>query len=416
MSDGSVVRCVSWRELCPWLVIFRVFRLAISPPVLMIATLGTLLAAAGHYAADVLCPRPGVMEPALVIPLDPHPSYQRVLSNVVVLPETDRSWGAPVTEAIRSNVAGVYWTFFEPVPQLLRRDLPWRPWIGSLLRALWNLMVWSFFGAAIVRIAVVQLGRDERIRVKESLTFAARKYGWLVVAPLFPLVFVIVSAIPILVVGWLMRFAVGVAVAGLLWWLMLLLGLIVAITLLGLACGWPLMWPAIAAEPGGDCFEAFSRSYAYTFQRPLHYLFYAAVTVVFGVLSWWLVVAMAEMVMACTQWIAFYGSGWQRAGTLMRSAASDSMAERLGVILILASHVLVRAVAAGFNFSFFFCAASAVYLLLRRDTDQTEMDEVYVEEEARRYGLPPLTEDDQGVPGVGGEMTETRPASKDGES
>jgi hypothetical protein len=44
--------------------------------------------------------------------------------------------------------------------------------------------------------------------------------------------------------------------------------------------------------------------------------------------------------------------------------------------------VLIHAVTAAFRFSFFFCAASAIYLLLRHDVDEKEMDEIYLGETA----------------------------------
>jgi len=40
---------------------------------------------------------------------------------------------------------------------------------------------------------------------------------------------------------------------------------------------------------------------------------------------------------------------------------------------------LINAVASAFRFSFFFCSASAIYLLLRHDVDEKEMDEVFLE-------------------------------------
>ena len=46
-----------------------------------------------------------------------------------------------------------------------------------------------------------------------------------------------------------------------------------AVLLLGLIFGWPLMFSTISTE-GTDAFDAISRSYAYVFQRPFHYLFY----------------------------------------------------------------------------------------------------------------------------------------------
>jgi hypothetical protein len=52
-------------------------------------------------------------------------------------------------------------------------------------------------------------------------------------------------------------------------------------------------------------------------------------------------------------------------------------------------------------YSFMWSAAAAIYLLLRHDADQTEMDDVFLEEdETVRYGLPPLTVDEAGVPGT----------------
>ena len=59
---------------------------------------------------------------------------------------------------------------------------------------------------------------------------------------------------------------------------------------------------------------------------------------------------------------------------------------------------VVRIVAQAFNFAFFFCAASAIYLLLRRQVDQTDFDEVFVPDDAARYGLPPLRTGPEGIP------------------
>ena len=44
--------------------------------------------------------------------------------------------------------------------------------------------------------------------------------------------------------------------------------------------------------------------------------------------------------------------------------------------------------------------ASAIYLLLRKDADETEMDEIYIVDEKRTYELPPLQSDENGIPQV----------------
>ena len=44
--------------------------------------------------------------------------------------------------------------------------------------------------------------------------------------------------------------------------------------------------------------------------------------------------------------------------------------------------------------------ASAIYLLLRKDVDDTEMDEISVVNQQRTYELPPLKTDENGIPQV----------------
>jgi hypothetical protein len=61
---------------------------------------------------------------------------------------------------------------------------------------------------------------------------------------------------------------------------------------------------------------------------------------------------------------------------------------------------LVRTIAAAFLYGLFWCMASSVYLLLRKEVDDTEIDEIYIVDERRTYELPPLKSDEQGVPQV----------------
>lgn len=49
---------------------------------------------------------------------------------------------------------------------------------------------------------------------------------------------------------------------------------------------------------------------------------------------------------------------------------------------------------------FFWTAFTAIYLLLRQEVDQAELDEVYLTPQDETYGLPPLETDEAGVQGV----------------
>ena len=52
---------------------------------------------------------------------------------------------------------------------------------------LWSLAIWAFFGAAITRIAAVQLAANERITWGAALRYACSKFFAYFFAPLFPL-------------------------------------------------------------------------------------------------------------------------------------------------------------------------------------------------------------------------------------
>jgi hypothetical protein len=59
----------------------------------------------------------------------------------------------------------------------------------------------------------------------------------------------------------------------------------------------------------------------------------------------------------------------------------------------------LKLLAVGFLFSYFWVAFTAVYFLMRRQVDATEIDEVYLEEEQEEEagGLPPLRTDGASV-------------------
>ena len=56
----------------------------------------------------------------------------------------------------------------------------------------------------------------------------------------------------------------------------------------------------------------------------------------------------------------------------------------------------MRLVALGFVYSYFWTASTAIYLLLRRDEDGTEIDDVHLDGQPA-HGLPVLEKDAAGV-------------------
>ena len=127
-----------------------------------------------------------------------------------------------------------------------------------------TVLIWSFFGLAIARLATVRLGRGEIINLSDAVGFAMQKGVSCFLSPVMPFVTILLFAIPLMLAGLAMRADVGTAIVGLLWCVVLVAGLFMTGLAIGLFFGWPLMWGAIATE-SSDAFDAVSRSYSYTF-------------------------------------------------------------------------------------------------------------------------------------------------------
>jgi hypothetical protein len=413
--DGVTLCSIRWSEVFPWLGTLRSFRLAVPLRVLALGAAGLLLMLLGwsviggifsgsEQAGELWKSQFGTA------------SAWGVIDQAVPTEHAPPVWSSPAT--VGQPALPGWWHFGDdpftgtwlqlsrPVWQIFAGVYePGRPvqpvslaallcWV---LSALWGLAVWAFFGGAISRIAAVQLACDEQVGWGASLRWAASKWLSYFGAPLFPLAGVVLAVLPLLVAGWIMRLDVGLLLAGLLWPLALVGGLVMALLLLGLIFGWPLMWATISVE-GTDTFDALSRAYAYVFQRPLRYLLYAVLAAVLGLLGWLLVENFAAAVI----WLGLWGAGWG-AGALREEAIRSGDLSGMGgggVALVGFWAGLVKWLAVGYFYGYFWTASTLIYYLLRRDVDGTEMDEVFLEadQSEKQFNLPPLATETAAAP------------------
>jgi hypothetical protein len=401
-DERGPVRRIAWREICPWLIIFRCFRVSISMPVLFLATVGTLLTPVGWQFGELLLIEPAQEINASISFLYPGEHHEGFWNG-----QASGDVSGHVGRLLSVNVIGVYRQFVDPFVYLAvhRNELTFAEAAYCLWGGIWNILVGALVAGAITRIAAVQLGREERIGTGEAIGHATRHYLRYVTAPLFPLLGVGLTCIPLAIVGGLMRLDIGVVLAGLLWLPVLVGGFVITALLLGLLLGWPLMWPAVSSEEGSDAFEAFSRAYAYASQRPLHYLFFACLVVVFGALCWLVVSVVAAAIVEASYWGVSWGSGTTRLAEI-QGMPNQSAVLFAGTFLVRLCVAFVHAVAIAFNYAFFWCTATAVYLLLRREVDEADFDEVFMEEEENRYGLPPLATEAEDAANAGAVTTD----------
>jgi hypothetical protein len=414
-NDRGTLRSVAWSELCPWLVIFRTFRLAISFRVLLLGAIGILLTVSvwgffGWMFSESTTPQAtGWTEPYTRC------TWRTVTDGMVPdQPEFFHGGSAQGTSDLRRAAGQSGDVYFFAWAQLTRPL--WAVFSPNatnvdlaclLLCGLSSLAIWAFVGGAITRIVAVRLAVDERIGWGAALRHACKKWPAYFAAPLFPLCGVALAAIPVWIVAWLLRADLGMFLAAFLWPLLLAMGLIMTLLLLGLIFGWPLMWSTIATE-GTDSFDALSRSFAYTYQRPVHYLFFALVAAVFGWFGWLLVKNFAAGVVWLTYWSAGWSGGEDQVQAIINLPTAPGSIEGIGyagAIIIRFWAGCVKLLAVGFIYGYFWTATSAIYYLLRRSVDATEMDEVYLDadQSEQTYGLPQVKTDAAGAPLVGDE-------------
>jgi hypothetical protein len=319
-----------------------------------------------------------------------------------------------------------------PIVKLLDPNASFRTRVYLLLCLIWYVAVWAFCGGVISRIAAVQFAGKERVTLQQAVRFVAARYTSFLLSPLVPLgviaviviglaLYGLVAMIPIL--GDLILYGLGLP-------LVLLGGVAIAVLLVGLV-GYPLMYPTVSAE-GSDTFDALSRSYNYVFQAPWSYLWYNLVATLYGAAVVLFVVFMGSLIVYAGKWgvaqapwseasgrkpdflfvYAPESFGWRQLllegsplavepkeakdphtgrlrvdyvyvnpGEAQRYRDSYTWWNWAGAGLVTFWLVIAFLLVIGFSYSYSWSAATMIYLLMRRKVDETELDEVYVEEE-----------------------------------
>jgi hypothetical protein len=397
LNDDNAVRKVAWSELFPWLILFRCFSRAIGFRVLMLSTIGLGLTLVGwsFLAAIFHQGEPRVVWQAATS-LVPNRPQLGLLSPG----RAAEAWSYPAVVPF----VGTWQQLSQPAIDVFYLATTAKGVVHLLLAGLWALAVWSVCGGAVTRTVAVDLACGERVSWNKLVSFVATRFRAYFAAPLIPLLVVAAVTAGSALFGLLLRADWTTVVAGLLWPCLLLAWAAMTLLLIGLLFGWPLMFPTISVE-GMDSFDALSRSNNYTFHRPLHYLFYALVASLLGLLGWWLVSNLAATIIYLPFWAASWGSGEPRITAIVQPASELSATGKLGAGIIWFWVFCVKLVALGFLNSYFWTASTAIYYLLRRDVDATEMDEVYLEDDQGEgpRDLPPLKTDETGAPVVSGE-------------
>jgi hypothetical protein len=263
------------------------------------------------------------------------------------------------------------------------------------------LVIWAIFGGAIARIAAVQVARDEKISVRQALSFSTAKFLSFLSAPIIPIGIIVIVGL-VVSFGALLLFNIpflGPILGGLLFFLALAAGFVMTLVLIGLVGGFNLMYPTIAVE-GSDSFDAISRSFSYLFARPWRLLFYSLLAIIYGALCYLFVCYFVRLMLALTHtfvgWGIFTtanGNGAIPSWPVMwpNPLTSPSLTydidfislatgQDIGAGLVAFWVYLVISMIGAFLISFYFSANTIIYVLMRQEVDATEVDDVYLEQ------------------------------------
>jgi hypothetical protein len=427
MADPQItVNKVTWFELFPWLNLFRSVRIALMARVLVLGAIGLIVTTLGWRVIGWTFAN-----------VDPVVNGWNTAIRGWLWNDSgfslDLSAGstAEVFASAKENLAEApaeAWLYVtSPFINLFDARLTVSGFICMLLACIWELLVWGIVGGAIARIAALKFTRDEAPGFVAALWHAVSKLPAYSLAPLVALAGAAVFAAQLFVLGLIMNVDFFALLAALIWPFVLLLGLLMAILLIGALVGWPLMWATVAVE-GTDAFDALSRSYAYVFQRPWRLLWYVAFSVFLAAVSMFIVKAFAISAVRLGDWSISWGLVeeerapllGQRAPTVTPLLPPPGLAPPLltpplqdeapvadsrwtirnARRLIVFWQSLWTSLAAGYQAAFIWVSAVGIYLLLRRDIDGAELDEVFVEQQDE-HGIPALDEDEStGVPEV----------------
>jgi len=380
--SGSIVHEIRWSDALPWWIVFRAAGAAFSPTVILLAALGAAAVWAGWSAADrmgLAAPGPQALvtaanlggDLALPTPAGGLPSDGALAPSVSVVPwlRTLRNWlPEPLATGVRL-VALPFGPLARPADAL-----------AAVVRIGWFVLVWAIFGTAISRCVALRLAGEEPIGLLGGLAYGSRKWPPAFNSMLFVLIGIAALSVPGGILGLVMRTGWGLSLAGAVWPLVLVGAVVLAILALGLAAGWPLMVASVGVERG-DSFQAISTAFSYLYQRPLHYAFCLALGLLVALPAIAVAATFADATGTLAVWAASFGMGHDRTAAVVDGlAAAGPLADAWGVEALRFWSRGLQNLLASFGWGYFWCLATATYLVLRQDVDGTPLDEVVIDE------------------------------------
>lgn len=280
-------------------------------------------------------------------------------------------------------------------------------WYAILFFVLF-VLIWGFFGGMVCRAAAMDLCYGVKIGCLEAAAYAKARFWKFAISLLLPVAIMMALALCLYLLGLLGAIPwLGELFVSVLFFLVLLVGGLIAFVLIGWVAAAPLFTPAIATDDL-DATEACHVNYTYIYYHPWRTVFYSLVAICYGAVY----VLFFKFFVTAMLWAVglFMGASMNYGDAF---ALSDGEAVRVeskldvmwqapsffdgrpfygtfdGQELRFPSSFarwliqfwinMLWAFVAAFVVSFFYSASCIIYVLLRGVHDDTDMEEIYID-------------------------------------
>ncbi len=258
------------------------------------------------------------------------------------------------------------------------------------------LAVCAILAAALARMTALHATREQRTSMLAAVRYAIARWVWFFLTPVLPLMLAGLMILAVAGFGAVFfNLPVLNVLGGLTFVVPLTCGAIATAVLVLLVAAGPLLYPAIAIE-GTDGFDAISRAFGYVLGRPWRWLLFNLIMLVYGAMTYLLLGLVIDLILTvihgCVGWwvIRDVSPGLNRLDAIFPAPQGHHVAEgvpwsQLGIwdkvtAGMIGSWVyLTRSLLGAYAISFYMTANTWIYLLLRRGTDGTELDDVFLE-------------------------------------
>lgn len=353
-EPGFLKRLRNWRDAMPWLALADCLGPASSLVALGLSMIALFVGSLGAFLLEYpFWDTPEFSVPSAAL-YPPHLETSPLNANVDVR--------TPVFVAVHQQVTS-------PVMHLTHTNNTFAVSIIRLLQQIWLFAVWSIPAGYVMRHSVLAVAGRERMATVETIKFVGSRWLSFLSGPALTLGFAAVLSNYFVLLGLIDHIPyLGAAatfvgsIAG------VPIALLIGVLILGTLLSFPLMWASIVSESYSDGFDSASRGFEYIVQRPFRFVIYVCFAIALSLVAHLFVQTLTMLGHSIVTW-AF---------------TSVSPREALPAT----ASIVLTTIPIAFAFNLFWAFSGAIYLLLRRDTNHQEIEDVWEPDQPPATPLP----------------------------